>query len=60
MKIFENFVTVFLLFRYHLPLEKGGALQLNPLNPSANLVEIDSVVVEKTTDTDILRSEKVT
>ena len=55
-----NFVTVFLLFRYHLPLEKGGALQLNPLNPSASLVEIGSVVVEKTTHTDKLWSEKVT
>ena len=42
------------------PLGKVGALQLNPLNPNANLVEIGSVVVEKTTDTDKLWSEKVT
>ena len=30
---FLNFVSVFLLFRYHLALEKGQT-NLNPLNPS--------------------------
>ena len=28
---FLNFVNVFSLFRYHLPLEKGGAIHLNKL-----------------------------
>ena len=49
-----NFVNVFLLFRYHLPLEKGGTLHLKLtwipfsyvwLVPS--LVEIGPVVLEK-------------
>ena len=30
---FLNFKNVFLLFRYYLPLEKGGALHLNKLEP---------------------------
>ena len=50
---FFNFVNVFLLLRYYLPLEKGRALHLNKhitftqecFVPS--LVEIDSVVLEK-------------
>ena len=34
-KIFFNFVNVFSLFHYYLPLEKGGALYLNKLESSS-------------------------
>ena len=50
-KGFFIFVNVFFLFRNYLPLEKGGALHLNKLNPlhtgmlCANLVETGPVVL---------------
>ena len=34
-KILINFVNVFLLFHYYLPLKKGGALLLNKLESSS-------------------------
>ena len=40
---FLNFVNVFLLFRYYLPLEKGGALHLNKgefLSPNDALCQV--------------------
>ena len=39
-KIF-NFVNVFSLFRNYLPLEKGGALHLNKLDPRIIYVMFD-------------------
>ena len=48
---FFNFVNVFLLFCYYLPLEKVGALHLNKLESSSPkntlLVEFGPVVLEK-------------
>ena len=51
---FFNFVNVFSLFRNHLPLEKGGALNLNKFEPPSpqrcfdpSVVEIGPVVLEK-------------
>ena len=50
-KIF-NFINVFSLFRNYLPLEKGGVLHLNKLEPIHQrmlcaLVETGPMVLEK-------------
>ena len=42
-KIFLNFVNVFSLFRYYLPLEKGGALHLNKLESPSSKDDLSQV-----------------
>ena len=58
-----NFVSIFSLFCYYLPLERGGALHLDKLESQGcfvpSLVEIDLVVLEKKLKSENLNDNNV-